>query len=99
MGEGPGEVAGIRGPGCGGCGHVDRIADRRRVEILLEMRRGDLCHLNPFRCEYVGDYMWCDLLRIGPENPEPVGAIATVFFDKEVVGSAETYRLTLSLGH
>src|ERR1039457_4536575 len=24
-GEGPGEVAGVRGPACGGCGHVDRL--------------------------------------------------------------------------
>src|SRR5260370_15530603 len=24
-GEGPGEVAGVKGPACGGCGHVDRL--------------------------------------------------------------------------
>ena len=24
-GEGPGEVAGVRGPACGGCGHLDRL--------------------------------------------------------------------------
>ena len=31
-----------------GTSTLDRIADRRTVEILLEMRRGDQRHLSPF---------------------------------------------------
>lgn len=72
---------------------LDRLAARQRVDILLEMRRGDEQHLNPWRCEYVGDYMWCDLLTVGAA---PVGAMASVFFDGKLAGTAETYRLSLS---
>jgi len=76
-----------------GTAALDRVAGRQRVDILLEMQRGDEQHLNPWRCEYVADYMWCDLLKVGEA---PVRAMASVFFDGNLVGTAETFRLSLS---
>jgi hypothetical protein len=77
-----------------GFASLDNLARKRElVEILVEVfREADDGHID-FREEYAGDYHWTDLLLTGSGL---FWAAVEIYFDGELVASAQTDKVELS---